>query len=679
MKTKFCFILLLYVLSGFFGTKSWADEDAPTCKASYAQLKNKTDVVALQKKIEEKLGKNVLYRPVLSTDKDFLRSEVLLAEGPAPQRNMKIVPGSEQFRNNPESKAIFEEKKRLMARYPEKIVGVMKGQENYVREAAIEQFNFMLEELPVKSPNVFKREGDSLVNLLTGDRTSAKELSKMSAKNAMMKLGEFVPDDLILMKKFGDEYKVVGGNLAFPTHWEIDFALGKTITEIHENIPGTPESRVAFSKMINGVLDRTLTSSDIVRRNNWFIESDPRYALPGYQKSTYASPSRITKENYRNSTFLRTERQTMRGLPNSKMVTFSICPYVFPMGTFAEDRALAKNLVDGIRVKLAPSATRGDDALKIAKYLEQDLNQDAAVFDTKVAALKPVDSVTNILSLEKPSGLELSAGEAVRVTVETPNGPQTRTLSLASAPNAQHLEFATRDSDSEFKKAFKNLTPGSKVNIELLRTSLEFKEDKPAVMIAGGIGITPFRSFIQHAKEKNLEIPMWLFYGNRSEIPFKSEIDAAAGANQKLKVEHVLSRPNETWQGNKGRVDKAFLSNQVPSLPKDSVYYIVGSPQMAEDTQKALRELGVPEEQIKSEIFPDASGSKGNAPIDARTAQACDTVCFCQKVNAGTIRDAISNGAKTLDDIKIATKAATGCGGCAKNVMGFLECAGSSK
>lgn len=644
-------------------------EKPANCSPAFAELES---AAALQEKLSKKVGERALYQPILSTDTDFLRTEVLLAEGPAPQKNMRLVAGSEQFRPNTEAKAIFQQRTKLLARYPTKILGVLKGEEGAVRKAAQEQFAFMMKELPERAPNLYAKEGDYLVNLLTGDRLSAKELSRLSARDALEQLGRFVPDDLIFMKKFGEEYRVIGGNLAYPTHWDMDFALGKTITEIHEALPGTPESIASFSKMINGVLDRTLASKDVVRRNNWFIETDPRYALPAYQKSSFKGPQNITRENFETATFFRTERQTMRGLPESKVVTFSICPYVFPMGTLTKNQELKKTLLDGIRVKLLPDAKRGDDAIKIAKYLEEDLGSAA-----RVVSVTRQTSDVRTLRLEKPDGLLVAPGEAVRITIETPAGPESRILSLANSPEADHWEFATRDSDSAFKRAFKALAPGAKVRVEPLRSSLHFQEDRPAVMIAGGIGITPFRSFIQSAKDRDLQTPMWLFYANRTEIPFEAELNASAAKQRNLQVTHVLSQADPGWKGSVGRIDKNFLQGQVSTLPKDSVYYVVGAPQMTEDVQRALKELGVPEKQILTESYPSSTvaSGKGNPPIDAATAPACETVCFCQKVNAGVIRNAIDAGANSLDAIKATTKAATGCGGCAKNVMNFLQCA----
>jgi ferredoxin-NADP reductase/bacterioferritin-associated ferredoxin len=632
------------------------------------------DLAQLQSEVAKKSGERSLYQPILSSDLKFLRDEAILAEGPPPQRNMRIVDPSEQFRFNSEAKSIFTQKKKLISKNSKKVIGVLPGQGKAVAKAVQEQFAMILEEFPKTRAEFFRREGDALTNLLTGDRLSLAELSKLDARSALERLGQFVPDDLIFMKKIGNEYRMIGGNLAFPTHWSIETFLGQSIPEIHAALVGTPKDVAAFSDMITKVMDRTMTSTQVVCRNNWFLETDPRYALPNYQSTSYPSPANITKKNYRKSVFLRTERQTLRGLPESDAVVFTIQPLVFPIASLVEDRHVAQKLIDGIAAKLPDDAF----AVRVGKYLRQDLGPDTGRVDTKVLSLTRINEATYALSLEKPANLKLDPGEAVRVTLDTPKGKQTRTLSLANSPNARTLEFAVKSSDSDFKTAFKALVPGTPVNLELLRTSLEFKTDRPAVMIAGGIGITPFRSFIQHVKEKNLDTPMWLFYGNRDEIAFKVELDDAAKSNAKLQVSHVLSRPGPEWQGTKGRIDRDFLMSAVKELPSNAHYYIVAAPQMTDDVHIALREFGVPEERISTEAFVGYGGggaeATGNPKIDAETAKDCQTVCFCQRVNAGKIRSAVADGARTLEAIQTKTKAATACGGCALNVLGILAC-----
>jgi ferredoxin-NADP reductase len=631
----------------------------------------------LQERLSKATGTRALYQPILSTDMDFLRDEARFAEGPAPQKNTAIVAPVQQFRFNGETKAILELKKRLVSRYGDRIIAVQKGHSADILNAVREQFRMMLAELPETNPQVFRRDGDTLVNLLTGDRLSEKDLSIRDARKALEKLGQLVPDDLVFMKKKGDDYHLIGGNLAFPTHWSVGGALGETMTQIHSNLAGGPEKAAAFSAMLNRILDRTLASPEVVRRNNWFLELDPRYPLPSYQTTAFDAPSTITKKNYRNAVFLRTERQTLRGLPQSGTVVFGIQPMVFPLGQVLEDPNVADKLIQGIHVKLLPTRDNPSYVARVAQYLDQDVVRDPGVVQTRVVSSSPVDDSSYILRVEKPAGLDIVPGEAVRVTLGTPTGKQTRILSLASSPTKDYLEFAVKKSESDFKQAFQTLKPGDDVKLELTRTSLGFRPDKPAVMIAGGIGITPFRSFIQYAKDKKLDTPMWLFYGNRRQAPFEEELADATEENHKLGVTFVKTRPDVGWQGEKGRIDEDFLKRVVPGLPSDAIYYVVASPEMAESTRASLSKLGIPENRISIEEFPgyESKSADGEKPkVNPAKIPDGQTVCYCHRVSAGELRTAVDDGATTLDAIKDKTKAATGCGGCACNVMGIIEC-----
>lgn len=648
-------------------------DSAHAARSSVAQCLDDT----LEQRLVKAVGPRSPYQPILSTDLDFLRSEARFSEGPAPQRNVAIVPPHEQFRINGEVQAILELKKRLIARYRNRIIDVQKGHGADILRAVREQFGMMLKELPETAPQVYRREGDTLVNILTNDRLSAKDLATRDPRVALEKLGQMVPDDLIFMKKKGDEYHMIGGNLAFPTRWSIGGAIGESISDIHVRLGANPEHSAAFSTMINRVLDRTLVTPDVVRRNNWFLDLDPRYPLPNYQTVRFKEPESIGKRNYLDSVFVRSERQTMRGLPESKTVVFGIQPFVYPLRTILKDRDVAANLVDGIKVKLLPTRDNPDYVGKVAKYIESDLARDPSSVPTQVLASEKVNESSYLLRLEKPAGLHLVPGEAVRVTLDTPNGKATRTLSLASSPDSDFLEFAVKDSESDFKQTLKSLKSGAAVQLEATGTSLEFKPEKPAVMIAGGIGITPFRSFIQHVKDRNLNTPMWLFYGNRNEIAFENEINNAAKENRNLDVTHVLSRPGSDWKGERGRVDESFLQKTVPSLPNDAIYYVVASPQMANDTRAALTKLGIPENRISIEAFPgyEAKPAPGEKQaFDPKQVSDHQTVCYCHRVTAGALREAIKSGASTLSELKDQTRAATGCGGCECNVMGLLQC-----
>ncbi|MBS1961398.1 MAG: DUF3445 domain-containing protein [Bdellovibrionales bacterium] len=636
------------------------------------------DLNHVQATVTKRNGEKSLYEPILSSDVEFLREEIVYGEAAGPQKNMRIAKGSDQFHFNAEAKKIFELRKKLVSRYPEKVVGVMKGQKGAVLAAAREQFAVILDEFPKKYSEIFRREGDTLVNLLTGDRLALSEFSRMDANTALVRLGEFVPEDVIFMKKFGDEYRLIGGNLAFPTQWSIDTFLGSTIKEIHAELTGSKEFVAGFSKMINDVLDRSIGAPmQAVCRNNWFLRTDPRYPLPNYMTVNYPDVANITRKNYRSSVFVRTERQSLRGLPQSKTVVFGIQPMVFPIGSFMEERGLAEKLLKGIETKFLPEAVKGDVTSKVAQFIREDLGKAPGRVETKVLSVKQENASTYVIAIDKPPGTKLVPGEAVKVTLETPTGKETRTLSLANSPNADHFEFAVRDTGSAFKNAFKAAGPGTKVELELLRTSLKFRTDKPAVMIAGGIGITPFRSYLQFAKEKNLEMQMFLLYGNRDAIAFDKEIGHVAEGLRNVLVNHVLSQAGDEWLGTRGRIDKRFLESAVPTFPNDAIYYIVATPQMTDDVTEALIDLGIPESRIRSEAFPASTGEAkgGNAVLDPEKIPDCQTVCFCRKVTAGQIRNEVAQGATTLSEIQSLTGAGTACGGCAKNILNLMTCA----
>jgi ferredoxin-NADP reductase len=298
------------------------------------------------------------------------------------------------------------------------------------------------------------------------------------------------------------------------------------------------------------------------------------------------------------------------------------------------------------------------------------------------ATVKLAQNVTDrtfLLRVQKPEGLELTPGAAVRVEVDTPSGKEWRVLSLASAPNKKEIEFAVGVSDSDFKQAVMKLKPGQSVTLSKAKGSMHFDETKPTVMIAGGIGITPFRSMIQHVKDNKLNTPMHLYYSNSNQIPFGNEFTQAAESMPELSYTEVLSKPNADWKGKTGRIDDKFIANELPNLPKDSKYYIVGPPAMVTGTRDNLVRLGVKPDDIQVEIFaleapPVQSREVANAGGDVAPAPKEKAVCRCFSVGQSQIIRVIKQGATTVESIAEATGATRGCGNCTCDVEKILQC-----
>jgi ferredoxin-NADP reductase len=130
--------------------------------------------------------------------------------------------------------------------------------------------------------------------------------------------------------------------------------------------------------------------------------------------------------------------------------------------------------------------------------------------------------------LEKPTGFDFKPGQSADLTL--PNPPETdaegnvRTFSIASAPFEDQLMFATRMRDTAFKRSLKKMPLGTVVKMDSAMGSFTLHKNsaKPAVFLAGGIGVTPFSSIVRQADHDRTPHKLYLFYSNRrpEDAPF---------------------------------------------------------------------------------------------------------------------------------------------------------------
>src|SRR5437867_9881027 len=121
-----------------------------------------------------------------------------------------------------------------------------------------------------------------------------------------------------------------------------------------------------------------------------------------------------------------------------------------------------------------------------------------------------------------------------------------RPMSLATSPTRPHLEYAVRLSDSPYKRAFAGLRPGDETRVFGPIGDFVLHERRPAVLVAGGIGITPLKGMAEYAADKTLPIPIRLVYSNRSEdeIVYRHELEAVEKQSRRFRVPYTLSRPS---------------------------------------------------------------------------------------------------------------------------------------
>lgn len=220
---------------------------------------------------------------------------------------------------------------------------------------------------------------------------------------------------------------------------------------------------------------------------------------------------------------------------------------------------------------------------------------------------------TMAFHFERPRGFVFKAGQYIDLTLL---GPQpgstnglTHTFSIASSPFAEDLVVTTRMRDSVFKRALSALPIGMEVRIEGPMGSFTLHNNitRPAVLLAGGIGIAPFLSILSYAAAERLRHPIVLFYANRylEDAPFMDALWKLVEANPRFRFVPTFTRmpPNyRGWKGETGYISTEMLSTYVGSL-RGPIYYLAGPPTMVAGVCRTLGDAGVDQDDVRTEEF----------------------------------------------------------------------------
>lgn len=184
----------------------------------------------------------------------------------------------------------------------------------------------------------------------------------------------------------------------------------------------------------------------------------------------------------------------------------------------------------------------------------------------------------------------------------------TRTFSFASSPgHRDSFMIATRMRPTAFKDSLRSLPLGTAVRVAGPNGNMVLHEDagRPAVLLAGGIGITPFRAMLEWATESKLPHRITLLYSNRTPAAaaFLGDLDSWASSNPNLRIVPTITESQDAdWHGEKGRIDEAMLRRHVGDLGQP-IYYLAGPPAAVMGLRKLLLEKSVRRDSIRLESF----------------------------------------------------------------------------
>jgi ferredoxin-NADP reductase len=181
-----------------------------------------------------------------------------------------------------------------------------------------------------------------------------------------------------------------------------------------------------------------------------------------------------------------------------------------------------------------------------------------------------------------------------------------RHISLVTSPTeAGFVGLATRLRDSAFKRTLAELRVGDEVEVEEPKGSFLLPEDTSLdyVFVAGGIGITVFRSMLRYIADTGAPYRVTLVYSNRdhASTAFLDELEELAGRIEGMRIVLTMTDDPE-WEGDTRRLHADVLEELVGGL-EGRTFLVAGPPEMVEDVSGALLAAGVPEERVVASKF----------------------------------------------------------------------------
>jgi ferredoxin-NADP reductase len=150
---------------------------------------------------------------------------------------------------------------------------------------------------------------------------------------------------------------------------------------------------------------------------------------------------------------------------------------------------------------------------------------------------------------------------------------------------------------------------GAAVKIEGPSGDLILQNDfaRTAVFLAGGIGITPFRSIVHWAAKEKLPNRIVLFYSNRrpEDAPFLAELQRLEKDNPNYRLIASMTemeKSHRAWSGEIGLINQEMLGRHLKGAASP-IYYIAGPPAMVKGLHEMLSKAGISDNDIRAEEF----------------------------------------------------------------------------
>lgn len=185
-----------------------------------------------------------------------------------------------------------------------------------------------------------------------GNYLAVESLAWFPARERLWQASLAIPEDLVIMLPDEQGYRLGAASLCSPSHWRLEEKIGRTIRQVHDPIPGIHD-------VLSPRIDRffaTQREDFPIERFNWALQDDAAlYALPGHDEQPVAADAAL---------WYRVERQTLRRLPVTGALAFTIRVYLYPIEVLESVDGALTALLAAVDGTPAPQAAyKGFDRL----------------------------------------------------------------------------------------------------------------------------------------------------------------------------------------------------------------------------------------------------------------------------------------------------------------------------
>jgi glycine betaine catabolism B len=225
-------------------------------------------------------------------------------------------------------------------------------------------------------------------------------------------------------------------------------------------------------------------------------------------------------------------------------------------------------------------------------------------FETRIKEIIPRTYDVTSFRFNRPQDFDYKPGQYILVTIKGDTKELTKPFTISTSPTeATVIEFTKKLTDHEYSMALKSKKIDDWARIDGPYGKLTFEGEYPKIaLLAGGIGITPFRSICKYAADKQLNAKITLFYACSTEedMIFKEDFATMAAQNKNFRAILTLSQATPQWTGMKGRITADLIKQQLPDY-QEHIFFACGPPPMVKAMETLVESLGLLKSQFKQE------------------------------------------------------------------------------